>query len=122
MMTRLLLTTLLMCSMISSKAFSHGDHQHPSIEPLEAQQAAVRAAEYFSKNDAGLGFGKLKSSWGELSFDRSKVVKTGEGYFIVSVDNDDEKQTLFVLISDEGDIYDANFTGEFPKLNPKLKK
>jgi hypothetical protein len=35
---------------------------------------------------------------------------------IISIFNAEEKRTLYVLMSEEGRVYDANFTGEFKGL------
>jgi hypothetical protein len=40
-------------------------------------------------------------------------VKKGSGYYLVSVLNTVEEKTLYVLMSDAGEVYNANFTGEF---------
>lgn len=105
-----------MLSIVHPFVFAHGDHEHPPIAPKEAEQAALRAVQHFTTQDMGLGFGKLNKSWGQLSFDAAKVDREEAGYFIVGVSNASEAKTLYVLISDEGDIYDANFSGTFPKL------
>lgn len=101
---------------VGQLAMAHGDHNHPPIEPKEAEQAALRAAGYFTTRDMGLGFGQLDKSWNELSVEAAKVSRSENGYFIVAVKNAAKGKTLYVLLSDGGDIYDANFSGEFPKL------
>lgn len=101
---------------VGQLAMAHGDHNHPPMEPKEAEQAALRAAGYFTTRDMGLGFGQLNKSWNELGLEAAKVYRADKGYFIVAVKNPGKGKTLYVLLSDEGDIYDANFSGDFPKL------
>jgi len=115
----LTLLSALVLSLQSALLLAHGDHQHPSMEPQEAEQAALRAADFFSQRDMGLGFGKLDASWTKLDISAAKVTvhEKKKGYFIVGVTNTGQGKTLFVLLSDSGDVYDANFSGDFPKLN-----
>lgn len=44
------------------------------------------------------------------------IHKKSSDYFIVSVANTAEAKALYVLISSSGEVYDANFTGEFDGL------
>jgi len=117
---KILLGALLL-SLQSTLVFAHGDHEHPVMEPQEAEQAALRVADFFSQRDMGLGFGKLDASWAKLDISAAKVTvhEKKKGYFIVGVTNTGQGKTLFVLLSDSGDVYDANFSGDFPKLNAK---
>lgn len=108
-----LLALLFLLQAQSVMAHSGG---HDPIAPEKAVSIALDAATHFTSTDPGLGFGKLTESWKGLSRDVSKVVSKGEGYYIVSVENKAEGKTMFVLISASGDIYDANFSGDFPKL------
>ena len=106
----LLLTGLL----ISAPVLAHEFHAHVSDQ--SAPSVGLKTAADLSKKDAGLGFGQLPSSWSEVPVQNAKLHKKGKGYFIVAVTNDKEKKTLYVLMSDEGKAYDANFTGEFKDL------
>ncbi len=101
---------------------AHGDHDHgPATKraPI-TEQAAMSlgkdVASQLSMKDGGLGFGKLPASWNSVPPKNIKLHKKGEGYHIVSVVNEGEKKTLYVLMSTEGEVYDANFTGEFKNL------
>ena len=65
----------------------------------------------------GLGFGKLPESWNKVPLSQTKIEKQTSDYFIVAVTNEEEKKTLYILISAYGEAYDANFTGKFEGLN-----
>lgn len=98
------------------QAFAHSDHAHGPISEASALQLAKEATTHLTEKDAGLGFGKLPESWKTTQAAAVKIHKKGSGYFIVSVANATEAKTLYVLISSDGEVYDANFTGEFDGL------
>ena len=94
--------------------FAHEGHEH--VNDQSVLPIALEAATDLTKKDQGLGFGKLPASWTNLPFKNAKVHKKYPGYFVVAVTNDAEKKTIYFVISVEGDVYDANFTGEFKNL------
>lgn len=98
-------------------AAAHEDHVHTSFTESAALKVAQNTLSQLTKKDAGLGFGKLSASWAEVPAKKVKVHKKGDDYYIVAATNDAETKTLYLLISSEdGAVYDANFTGEFKKL------
>ncbi|OUS40516.1 hypothetical protein A9R00_05650 [Oleispira antarctica] len=111
------LAALIISSVLfSATAFGHGDHSHDPISAEKAQVVATKIANQFTKNDAGLGFGKLPLNWLDLPAEQSSLHKQGKGYYIVKLDNNDENKSLYVLMSNTGEAYDANFSGEFKDL------
>ncbi len=98
------------------QAFAHSDHAHGPISGASALQLAKDTTSQLTEKDAGLGFGKLSESWKRTQDAAVKIHKKGSGYFIVSVANATEAKTLYVLISSDGKVYDANLTGEFDGL------
>lgn len=58
----------------------------------------------------------LPESWREVQAKNAKLYKNGDGYYIVTVENAKEQKTLYVLMTSNGDVYGANFTGEFAIL------
>jgi hypothetical protein len=106
-MVSLILTGLL----LSTPVFAHDAHEH--ISEQSAPSVGLKTAADLTKKDAGLGFGKLPASWAAIPVKNAKVHKKGKGYYVVAVTNSEEKKTLYVLISDEGEAFDANFTGDF---------
>jgi hypothetical protein len=98
------------------QAFAHSDHARGPISEASALQLAKEATTRLTEKDAGLGFGKLPESWKATPAAAVKIHKKGSGYFIVSVPNTTEAKTIYVLISSNGEVYDANFTGDFDGL------
>lgn len=96
--------------------FAHSDKAHHPVSEKTAFSIAGNLARSFTNTDLGLGFGKLPSNWAVLPPASTKLFKRGAGYMIISVFNAAEKKTLYVLMSEEGRVYDANFTGEFKGL------
>ncbi|GAB1268107.1 hypothetical protein NBRC116493_13600 [Aurantivibrio infirmus] len=103
-------------------ALGHGDQEHEheqeaqQITIVEAQRKGLKVTQVFAQADPGLGFGKLSDSWSSLTIEDTKLHHSGAGYHIVAVTNTAEGKTLYILMSKTGDLYDANFTGEFPNL------
>jgi murein endopeptidase len=94
--------------------FAHDNHVHvtdQSVLPI-----AKEAVAQLTTKDQGLGFGKLSASWNDVPLKNAKVHKKYPGYYVVAVTNDKEKKTIYFVISEDGDVYDANFTGEFKSL------
>ena len=58
----------------------------------------------------------LDEAWGNTPNSAKSISKKGNGYSVVKFDSKDAKKTLYVLLSDVGEIYDANFSGEFSGL------
>ncbi|MDH5570677.1 MAG: DUF6488 family protein [Gammaproteobacteria bacterium] len=100
---------------ISQLAYAHGDGHGP-VSERQAIALASKTVSQFAGYDPGLGFGKLVESWRNISPGNKKMHQKGDGYYIVSIANDEQGKTLYVLLSISGEVYDANFTGIFPGL------
>lgn len=96
---------------LSGMVFAHGSHS--PVSPAEALNIAKDAAVMLAEEDRGMGFGKLDDSWKTVPADNISIGKTGPGFYIVTLGNISEKRTLYVLMSNTGDLYDANFSGKF---------
>ncbi len=100
--------------LVSHSLFAHiGGHEPIQITEPTAQAIALQVADNLSSKDAGLGFGKLSETWTSLTAESTAIFEKGTGYYVVSVNNEKEDKTLYVLMTDTGDVYDVNFTGEF---------
>ena len=113
-----ILVSLLFCILlfITQYAFAHGDHEYQQprvISETVALIVAQRAVTSMSRKDVGLGFGQLGESWSMLGKEDMTIYKQGTGYYVTSVLNKNEAKTLFILMSDSGEVYDANFSGQF---------
>lgn len=108
---------MLLTLLTSQSLYAHSDHAHGPISESAAQLLAINVASNLSSRDAGLGFGQLSESWALLPVKYAAIIKKGPGYYIASVINNSEQKTLYILMSDGGEVFDANFTGEFEGLN-----
>jgi len=107
------LVLMLMTILASQALFAHSDHQHTPISESAAQELALDVAGNLSSSDVGLGFGQLSKTWASVPANNVATSKKGNGYYILSVFNESEKKTLYILMSSSGEVYDANFTGVF---------
>lgn len=57
----------------------------------------------------------LDAAWANVTEGNKKISKKGNGYYIVSFAGENAK-TLYVLLSDAGEVYDANYSGKFEGL------
>ena len=101
-------------------ALAHPDGHGP-ISEERALALATLTAINLSASDLGLGFGQLDRSWTNLPETAKKIHKKEADYFIVSLFHEKEERTLYVLMTAEGDVLDANFSGDFPKLQDPPK-
>ena len=100
---------------MSFSANAHsGGHGEIVLNESQAISVAHTVIVQFITQDPGLGFGKLDSSWKALPAAAKKIHRKKDDYYIVGLTNGNK--TLYVLISIFGDVYDANFTGEFEGL------
>lgn len=101
----------------SQNAFSHGSHAPTSVSKEAAFAIAEDVAEQFTAEDPGLGFGQLAETWNALPDNAIKMHVRNEAYYIIALKNAQENRTLYILMSAGGEVYDANFTGEFKGLD-----
>lgn len=102
---------VLMGLLIGTPVLAHESDFHVSDQTAPA--VGKSAAAEFSKKDSGLSFGKLPSSWADVPLKNATIFKKLPEVYIIAVKNDKENKTLYVLLSSEGEVYDANFTGQF---------
>ena len=112
MLKKILLVVIVL---FSSHALAHPGGHGP-VNDDQALAIAENVARRLADEDFGLGFGQLKPSWKELPAGSVRVQMKGEGHMIIAVENKKEGKILFVLMSKNGSVYDANFTGIFKKL------
>lgn len=110
------LFTLLVAAGLSLSVSAHEGHEHHYVTETVAVDIGKQFAAAHTQADSRFGLGKLPASWGEVPAENAKLLRNGDGFYIVTVTNDDENKTLYVLMSSEGGIWDANFTGEFDQV------
>ena len=99
----------------SQLAYSHGAHE-PVMNEAQVMALGISAASQFSTQDTGLEIGKLPKSWASLKEKNVSIHKKGKGYDILKIENEADERILYVLVSNTGRVYDANFIGTFKNL------
>lgn len=95
---------------------AHEGHDHRFITEPAAIVVGKDYSVQLTQEDGGFGFGKLPESWRKVPAKNAKLHRNGDGYYIVAVTNDTEQKTLYVLMTSNGDVSNANFTGKFKGL------
>ena len=97
-----------------------GAHSAPPVVTYIEEQAAIVAASKFVKTlvtqKIRVAGAPLASSWLDTSEEKKSIHKKTKGYYVVAFVAENKKQTLYILLSDTGQFYDANFTGKFTIL------
>ncbi|GEM_PF-1277699 len=109
------LAVLLFSAFITQQAVAHGNHRSP-ITQDQALKIAVQVSQGFTGVDPQLGFGTLPESWKDVGVADAAIHQRGRGYLILKVVNPADEQSLYILMSDEGEVFDANLTGKFKGL------
>ncbi len=123
MKIQLLAATLMLATAPLAYAGSghdHGGGTHSHVEAakkIDEKGAIAVAAQGVSaiiENKQPVEGKPLDAIWGSNTDKR--INKKGNGYYIVSFDVKAAGKTLYVLLSDAGEIYDANYSGKFEGL------
>lgn len=94
--------------------FAHSSgHGGPAISEERAVSAASENVAMIVNQNVDIDNGKLDTSWSTLPEADKAIYKKGRGYFIVSFNNKAQDKTLYVLLSDQGEFYNANYSGKF---------
>lgn len=94
-----------------------GDAPSAVLDEKSAVKAAVDGIKSLIRQGLPVDGSLLEPQWAQVPDEDTKVSRKGKGFYIVSILNkQDEGRELFVLISDRGEIFDANFSGEFEGL------
>jgi hypothetical protein len=101
---------------ISSNLIAHGSG-HASITEQKALVIATQITQGFASVDPQLGFGKVSESWAKIGAESATVYQSGVGYYIVKVTNPSDERVFYILMSTEGEVYDANTSGKFEGVN-----
>lgn len=102
---------------IAAPVDAHEGHDHSYITETAAIAVGKSYAVQLIGQKGEFEVGQLSETWRQVPVKDAHLLKNGDGYYIVSVLNQVEQKTLFVLMTSNGDVYGANFTGEFAILN-----
>lgn len=92
----------------------HG-HNRAAANAKSILSAATEAVAQLFHHKQVIEGKALDQAWLNMPEGNKSVAKRGNGYFIVRYQGPADRP-LFLLLSDEGDLYDANYTGHFPGL------
>jgi len=120
MKTYILITALaLVFSTIPNAYAGPGhDHSHSHAHEVKLDDKALLAAASHGvsaiiKQKHEIDGSPLSEAWAETPEAAKSFKKKGPGYSIVKFENKGKNKALYILISDAGQVYDANFSGEF---------
>ncbi len=112
-----ILSIIAVLTLSSQLAFAHGNGH--GGKPISNEMAIIEADNNVAavvKQQIDIEGSKLDASWENIPASDKAINRKGEGYYIVSLNNKAQDKTLYVLISDQGEFYDANFSGTFEGL------
>lgn len=125
-LTSLALTSLLASSAFAGPGHSHGHshehgHSHSTTKPksLGSKELISLASKHVIAMVSikhSIEKAPLASSWTKIPDTQKSIAKKGADYSIVKFEDSAAKKSLFILVSETGELYDANFTGEFKGL------
>jgi hypothetical protein len=122
-MKYLLPTTLFFVALFTTPlAFAGPGHGHShgapraKIDDAGAMKAATKGVEAIVEKKHLIDGSVLGADWGKVAEEDKTISEKGNGDYIVKFDNKATSKALYVLLSDVGAVYDANFTGKFEGL------
>ncbi|WP_295877927.1 DUF6488 family protein [uncultured Zhongshania sp.] len=107
---------LLASLFISSNLLAHGGG-HAPITEQKALVIATEITQGFAGIDPQLGFGRVSESWSKVGAESATIYQSGPDYYIVKVVNPNDERALYILMSAEGEAFDANISGKFEGVN-----
>lgn len=104
-----------LCALLwSLSSTAHEWHDHAPVSMKSAIEIGLKTAAQYTQASASPPVGKLTESWAALEKSDASIHENGRGYYVVALNNKNENKTLYVKILLDGEIENANFTGEFP--------
>jgi len=112
---------------VAFAAVGHGGHGSgggaysapPVVTHIEDKAAIVAASKYvlmLATQKKRIQGELLDASWGNIPEADKNIHWKNDHYFIVAFARKDVAKTLYILLSEDGHFYDANFSGEFTLL------
>ena len=96
-----------------------GGHNHAPAPKLGDQgviDAATKAVSAMIDKKIQVEGAQLGEEWRNIPAEDKKIGKKGTGYRIIAFTDKKAAKTLHLLLSDSGQLYDANYTGVFKGL------
>ena len=107
--------SLIAFSLFSAQlVFAHGSgHGGPPVSAEQAISTASESVAMIVNQNVEIENGTLDASWNTIPEADKAIYKKGRGFFIVSFNNKLQDKTLYVLLSAQGEFFDANYSGKF---------
>lgn len=110
--TALMLTAFLFSSMPS---YGHGDHDPlPPISEAAVLEQAKKDLVIIVDKKEKVEEQLLDTSWKDIK--EPVFHSKAEGYYVVAFKHPEKEKTVYLLMANTGEYYDANFTGQFKAL------
>jgi len=110
-----IITTLISLILSSSLTLAHGGG-HKKIKDSQIIEYSDRNISIVVNKEVKIEGDKLDKSWLTIPGSNKKIHKRGNGYYIITFKNDQNHKTLYILLSEEGELYNANYSGKFDGL------
>ena len=111
-MRRFILCLLTVLALSVTSAYAGGNHSHGPVEPIKKAQALTYASNIVA---AIAEKGELDASWADVKPTEAINKNLSGPKWVVSFNNpkvvDQEKKTLYVFLSLDGQYLGANFSG-----------
>lgn len=109
-----LLTALLLTGFLFSAApsFGHGDHApKPPISESAVLEQSSKDLAIIVDNKEIVEEQLLDESWKQIK--EPFFHEKGDGFYVVGFKHPKQEKTVYLLMANTGEYYDANFTGKF---------
>jgi hypothetical protein len=105
-------TTIIALILSTQLAFAHGGG-HAKIEESQVIEYSDKNIASIVRQQIKIEGKKLDKSWLNIAKSNKRIYIKGEGYYISTFKNDKNNKTLYILLSETGELYDANYSGKF---------
>lgn len=112
----LLLAVLVILLGLSQSAMGHPNHSAP-IDSDQAIMAAESGLKAMVRAKMKVDGQPLDGSWLDIKPEHRTLYRQGAGYYIVSIANPAQNKAIYLLLSDTGMLYSANFIGTFKGID-----
>ena len=92
---------------------------HKTVQMIDENSAIIiasRALAILVEQKQSIAGEPLNAAWKETAQTNKKVKKKGHDYYIISFDHNEFEESLYILLSNKGELYDANYSGHFEGL------
>lgn len=103
---------------LSPALHAHEGHDHAPVSMKKAVEIALASARDYTLKQPPFGLKKLDGSWRDLPESAAQIHENGRGYYVVSLANPQQNETLYVRILLDGRVDGANFSGDFSASPP----